>query len=78
MMLTPWPRSSVTYRPRAHVGEQLVEAAGVRRHLQVVHAAGVAGGRQAQLARRVAAEHVALDDAVDHQRVGAGATPSSS
>ena len=59
-------------QPAAHARHQRRQVAGVGGHLQVVHAAGIGGGLQPELARRIAAQHVARDPAALHQRRLAG------
>src|ERR1700754_916730 len=53
---------------RAELAQHAGEVVVTRLHKQVVHAASVAGGRQAQLAGRIAAQDVTLEHAIHHQR----------
>src|SRR4029079_18272284 len=42
-----------------HAAPQRVETVGVRRRIQIMDTAGIAGALQTELARRITAEHVA-------------------
>ena len=66
------PETAFEERRTADIVARLLESFGIRRRLQVVNAAGIAGALQAKLARRITAEHVAGQDAVADQILFAG------